>query len=241
MTSVGWASLTPAVSHVATFARGGRAWFNRGVTDIRVVIADDHPVYCDGLAEAVAARAGLDLVGTARDGRAALEMVRELVPDVAVLDVKMPHASGLDVAIAIARDGLATRTLLLSAVDDPKVIVDAVAAGVGGYVIKDASRGDICDAIVAVAEGRVVLAPEAQTAVAAGLRAHGEAGHGRLTDREREILQMTAEGLSAARIGDALFLSPATVKTHLRSIYEKLGVSERAAAVAVAMRRGIVE
>ena len=74
-----------------------------------------------------------------------------------------------------------------------------------------------------------------------GLRAHGDAGHGRLTDREREILQMTAEGLSAARIGDALFLSPATVKTQLRSIYEKLGVSERAAAVAVAMRRGIVE
>jgi two-component system, NarL family, nitrate/nitrite response regulator NarL len=120
------------------------------------------------------------------------------------------------------------------------VIVDAIAAGVGGYVLKDASREAICDAIVAVAAGQVVLAPDAQTAVAAGLRTQDGRGV-RLSDRERQILQMTAEGLSAARIGEALYLSPATIKTHLRSIYEKLGVSERAAAVAVAMRRGLVE
>jgi len=207
---------------------------------IRVLLADDHPVYCDGLSEAIAGRDDLELVGIAADGRQAISLVRTHLPDVAVLDVKMPHLSGLDAAAAIIREGLPTRILLLSAFDDEQLIVRAVSLGVSGYMLKDASRVAICDAIVSVAEGGVILAPEAQSAVVTGLRAR-QAPEMVVTAREREILQLTADGMSAAAVGEALFLSPATVKTHLRRIYEKLGVSERAAAVAVAMRLGILE
>lgn len=236
---------TPAASRTSDERTGGALDMPQRVTEegrvpLRILLADDHPVYCDGLSEAVSARDELELVAVATDGGQAISLVREHLPDVAVLDVKMPDMSGLDVAAAILREGLPTRTLLLSAFDDEEIIVRAVSLGVGGYMLKDASRVAICDAMVAVAEGRVILAPEAQAAVAMGLRAR-RAPPMIITAREREILQLTADGMSAAAVGKALFLSPATVKTHLRRIYEKLGVSERAAAVAVAMRMGILE
>jgi two-component system, NarL family, nitrate/nitrite response regulator NarL len=205
-----------------------------------VILADDHPVYCDGLSEAIAADPRFDLLAVATDGRRAMELVTEHVPDVAVLDVKMPGLTGLDIAKRIARDELPTNALLLSAFDDPGVIVEAVSVGIGGYMLKDATRSAILDAIQAVSEGRLVLASEAQTAVAAGLRGTPSPRRGVLSDRELEILRLTAEGKTAAAVGAALHLSPATVKTHLRNIYEKLDVSERAAAVAVAMRMGLL-
>lgn len=207
---------------------------------IRIVLADDHPLYCDGVAAALTAREDFDLVAVAGDGRSALSLIREHRPDVAVLDLNMPELSGLEVVTAIEREGLGTRTLILSASSETPVIVHAVALGVAGYLLKDVSRGEICDAVAAVASGQVVLSPEAQVAVASGLRAP-RAPRQLITDREREILQLTADGMSAAAVGAALHLSPATVKTHLRRVYEKLGVSERAAAVAVAMRMRILD
>ena len=205
----------------------------------RVILADDHPVYRDGLAQAIAGRDDLEVVAEASDGRAAIAAIREHRPEVAVLDVKMPGLTGIEVAAEIAREEIPTGVLLLSATDDPAAIVEAVATGVSGYLLKDASRQVICDAIADVAAGRVVLSPEAQAAVAGGLRAQRRTEV--ISERERQILQLTAEGMSSARVGEVLHLSPATVKTHLRSIYEKLGVSERAAAVAVAMRMGLLE
>lgn len=208
---------------------------------VRVLVADDHPVFRDGLARAIADHPALELVGVADDGRAAMTLIRELGPHVAVLDVKMPGLTGPEVVAEITRERLPTKALLLSALADERVIFDAVANGVDGYLLKDADRETICAAIEAVAGGRTVLAPEAQTALARGVRARESSRGPAISPREREVLKLTADGLSAARIGETLHLSPATVKSHLHSVYEKLGVSERAAAVAVAMRLGLME
>jgi two-component system nitrate/nitrite response regulator NarL len=116
-----------------------------------------------------------------------------------------------------------------------------VSAGASGYLLKDSDRSDICAAVEAIAAGRAVLAPEAQTALAQGVRLRGAARGPAISEREREVLALTADGLSAPQIGARLHLSPATVKSHLQSVYEKLGVSDRAAAVATAIRLGVLE
>ena len=207
-----------------------------------MLVADDHPLYREGLVREIAARPELEVVGTAADGREALAEVKRLEPDVAVLDVRMPELEGPRVLEALTRDRVETRVILLSAYVDSEVVYRAVAAGAGGYLSKEADAGQICDAISAVARGETVLAPEIQSALATEIQRHGQAGDRPvLSDREREILNLIAEGLSAPEIGAQLHLSPATVKTHLQSLYDKLGVSERAAAVAEAMRRGLLE
>ena len=208
---------------------------------VRVVIAEEHPLYREGVVRAIRERPQLELVGEAADGRQALALIRELQPDVAVLDVKMPELDGLQVANAVDRDGLGTRVLMLSAFLDRQIVFQAVAAGAAGYLSKDANRLEITDAILAVHRGETVLAPEVQAGVAAEVRSRWSADVPSLSERERQVLEMIAEGLSAPEIGRRLFLSPATVKGHLQSLYEKLGVSDRAAAVAEAMRRGLLE
>ncbi|HTI34571.1 MAG TPA: response regulator transcription factor [Miltoncostaea sp.] len=208
---------------------------------VRVLVADDHPVYREGVARAISDRAGLELVGVAADGREAMAGIRELTPDVAVLDVRMPGLSGIDVVAEIARERLPTRVLLLSAQSDEQLIFDGVSVGASGYLLKDSDRSDICAAVEAIAAGRAVLAPEAQTALAQGVRIRGAAQGPAISDREREVLALTADGLSAPQIGARLHLSPATVKSHLQNVYEKLGVSDRAAAVATAIRLGLLE
>ena len=208
---------------------------------VRVLVADDHPVYREGVARAISERAGLELVGEAADGREAMAGIRELTPDVAVLDVRMPGLSGIDIVAEIGRERLPTRVLLLSAQSDEQLIFDGVSVGASGYLLKDSDRSDICAAVEAIAAGRAVLAPEAQTALAQGVRLRGAAQGPAISEREREVLGLTAEGLSAPEIGRRLHLSPATVKSHLQNVYEKLGVSDRAAAVATAIRLGLLE
>lgn len=209
---------------------------------VTVIIADDHPLYREGLARAVSLRPELELVGEAREGREALELIRRLTPDVAVLDLHMPGLEGIDVVEAAKRDQIATRVLMLSAVVDSALVYRAVAAGAAGYWSKDAERTVICDAIAAVARGESVLDPSLQAGVFGEIHSR-EVDDERpvLTEREREILGLIARGLTAPAIGKELFLSPATVKTHLGHLYEKLGVGDRAAAVAEAMRRGLLE
>jgi two-component system nitrate/nitrite response regulator NarL len=208
---------------------------------VRVFLADDHPMFTEGLARSIAEHAGMEVVGTATDGRESIAGIRRLRPDVAVLDVKMPELTGVEVIQEIVRESLPTRVLLLSALADEAMVLEGIASGAGGYLIKDASRSDIIAAIEAVAEGRAVLAPAAQTALTSGVRSRFSERRPVITEREREALRLTAEGMSAAQIGAQLHLSPATVKAHLSSVYEKLGVSERAAAVATAMRLGLLE
>ena len=187
---------------------------------VRVLIAEEHPLYREGVVRAIKERPELELVGETSDGRKALAMIKELQPDVAVLDVKMPALDGLQVANAVVRDAVTTRVLMLSAFLDRQIVFQAVAAGAAGYLSKDADRLEITHAILAVN-----WRPDAPS----------------LSERERQVLEMIAEGMLAPEIGRRLYLSPATVKSHLQSLYEKLGVSDRAAAVAEAMRRGLLE
>ncbi|QEC48789.1 response regulator transcription factor [Baekduia soli] len=207
-----------------------------------VVVADDHPLYREALAQAVSGRPDLELVATASDGREALEQIRRLSPDVAVLDMRMPGLRGLDVVEALARDDSPTRVLVLSAAQESAVVYAAVAAGASGYWSKDAERDAICDAIAAIARGEKVLDPRLQSGVFTEIHAREiDVDRPVLTAREHEILVLIAQGMSAPAISAQLYLSTATVKTHLAHLYEKLGVGDRAAAVAEAMRRGLLE
>ena len=208
---------------------------------IRVLVADDHPLYREGVLRAIKARPDLEVVGEATDGRQALAEIERLRPDVAVLDVRMPGLEGPQVVTAVQRENIETRVVLLSAYVDQDVVYQVVAAGARGYLSKDATAAEICDAIAAVARGETVLAPEVQSALATGVERHARAGREpALSAREREVLELIAEGRSIPQIGGQLHLSPATVKTHVQGLYEKLGVSERAAAVAEGMRRGLL-
>jgi two-component system nitrate/nitrite response regulator NarL len=211
-------------------------------TRATVVIADDHPLYREGLARAIGTRPELELVGEAGDGRAALELIQRLVPDVAVVDMSMAGLRGLELIESLTRDQVRTSVLVLSAVVDSPLVYAAVAAGAAGYWSKEADRNTICDAIAAVGRGERVLDPTLQSGVVSEIHAREvDSGRPVLTSREHEILGLIAEGLTAPAIGRQLYLSTATVKTHLAHLYEKLGVSDRAAAVAEAMRRGLLE
>lgn len=212
-----------------------------GQPRVSVLVADDHPLYRDGITRAIRARPDLELVAEAADGRDALVLIQELVPDVAVVDVSMPSLSGIQVVTALADVECPTRVLVLTAFTDSDRVYDALAAGARGYLLKDVDRVKICDAIRRVARGRTVFSPDLHDGIAEQIRAHRHDPRPRLTRREREILMLAAEGRSAPEIARLLFLSPATIKTHLSNIYDKLGVSDRAAAVAKALREGVLQ
>jgi two-component system nitrate/nitrite response regulator NarL len=200
-------------------------------TRVRVYVADDHPVFRDGLVMALRRRPEFEVVGEAEDGRTALEEIRVLVPDVALLDVNMPGLDGHAVLRAIQRDALGTRVVLLSATVLSPEARQALAAGALAYLSKEANRDTICDAVAAAARGERMQDDVDEPIFQRPL----------LSPRELEVLRLTAAGSSAPAIGRQLHLSPETVKTHLKNVYEKLGVSDRAAAVAEGMRRGLVE
>ncbi len=209
---------------------------------ITVLLADDHPIYREGLARAIRERPELKLVGEAADGREALARIKEDSPDVAVLDVRMPQLDGPKVMHALKRDGIETAVMFLSAEAEGSTAYDVVADGARAYLSKDSDRQEICEAISRIARGETVLAPEVQGGLAAEI-AQREAATGgtRLTAREQEILELIAEGHSTPEIGRLIHLSPTTIKGHLQTLYEKLGASDRATAVAEAMRRGLLE
>jgi two-component system nitrate/nitrite response regulator NarL len=206
-----------------------------------VLVADDHPVYREGIVRAVKERPDLELVAEVATGREALDAIAELRPHVAVLDMKMPDLDGRHVLGAIGRDELPTRVLFVSAYVDSEIVYAAIGGGARGYLSKDATRQQICDAVAAVGRGDTVFAAQVQTGIAREIQLRSADAGVLLTPREREILELTAEGFLAPDIGRRLYLSPATVKTHLQRLYGKLGVSDRAAAVAEAMRRGLLE
>jgi two-component system nitrate/nitrite response regulator NarL len=211
-----------------------------GTERTTVYIAEDHPVFRDAVARALRGRAEFELVGTANDGQAALAEIRALSPAVALLDRGLPGLDGIDVARAIVRDSLPTRIVILSADSSRGIVYDAVKLGVAGFLTKAATLDQICDTVAAVARGETVLAEEIQSGLVAELR---ERGNRRplLSERESQVLVLIAQGLSGPEIGERLFISSSTVKTHVKSVLEKLGVSDRAAAVAEGMRRGLIE
>jgi two-component system nitrate/nitrite response regulator NarL len=209
---------------------------------VQVVVADDHPLFREGIERAVRERPDLELVGSAEDGREALERIRDLAPRVAVLDMRLPGLDGLQVLNAVTRDALPTRVLFLSASGDPELVYRAVQGGAAGYFRKEADRQAILDAIAAVARGSTVIEPGLQAGVFDQIRVRSTTDdRPLLTAREREVLGLMAEGASGPQIADRLIIALPTVKTHQARLYEKLGVSDRAAAVAEAMRRGLLE
>jgi two-component system nitrate/nitrite response regulator NarL len=208
---------------------------------VRVLAAEAEPLFRDAVVRAIRERPELELVATAGDGREALDALGASRPDVAVVGGTLAGLSGRQLLNAVARDGLGTRVVMIAARPEPEQVYTALADGAAGYLTKDADARELCDAITAVARGGTVLSPELQGCVAEEIRLRAPRSRPLMTDRERETLRLIAEGMSAPAIGSVLHLSTATVKTHLQHIYDKLGVSERAAAVAEAMRRGLLE
>src|SRR5690349_16734830 len=212
-----------------------------GSQRITVVVADDHPLYRDGVVRALTASGQIDVVAEAEDGRAALAAIREHNPDVALLDFRLPELDGVAVAHALQREGLGTRVLLVSAFTDSGVVYKALETGASGFLPKEARREQIVDGVLACARGENVVPPEVASGLVAEIRLRRERDVPVLTDREQEILHLIADGKSLPEIAKILYLGVTTVKTHTQHLYEKLGVSDRAAAVAVAMRRGLLE
>jgi two-component system nitrate/nitrite response regulator NarL len=208
---------------------------------IKVVVADDHPVTRQGVVRALNSSGRVDVVAEVADGRAALKAIRELRPAVALLDYKMPELNGLDVVHAVARDGLPTRVVLLSAFDDSSVVYKALAEGAKGYLTKESDSDEIVTAVLKCAAGEGYLPTHLSGALAGELQQRAKGESALLTAREREVVRMIADGLSVPQIAARLHLAPSTVKSHVQNLYEKLQVSDRGAAVAEAMRRRLVE
>jgi two-component system nitrate/nitrite response regulator NarL len=198
-------------------------------------------VYREGLVAAIRARPELDLVGAADGGRSAIDKVFELHPGVALVDTRMPDVDGLEVLAAIQRGELHTQVLLISAFSESTTVYRAMQAGAAGFLHKSADRNEICDAVCAVARGETVISDAMQGVLVHEIRVLADETRSALSPREREVLRLAADGLTAAQIGAQLHLAASTVKTHLVHLYGKLGVSDRAAAVAEAFRRGLLE
>ncbi|TQF69254.1 response regulator transcription factor [Rhodococcus spelaei] len=211
------------------------------VGKVRVVVGDDHPMFRDGVVRALVGSGLVEVVGEVDDGAAALELIREHRPQVALLDYRMPHLDGAQVAAAVRRDELGTRVLLLSAHDEAAIVYHALEEGVAGFLPKESTRSDIVAAVLDCASGRDVLPADLAAGLAGEVRRRAEPTGPALSAREREVLAHIARGLSIPAIAGELYLAPSTVKTHVQRLYEKLGVGDRAAAVAEAMRRGLLE
>jgi two-component system nitrate/nitrite response regulator NarL len=208
---------------------------------VRVVVGDDHPMFRDGVVRALVMSGEVDVIAEAEDGTTALELIKTHKPDVALLDYRMPGMDGAQVAAAVRRDDLSTRVLLVSAHDESAIVYHALAEGAAGFLPKESSRSEIVSAVLNCAKGRDVLPAGLAAGLAGEIRRRAEPAGPVLSPREREVLGLIAAGLSIPAIASRLYLAPSTVKTHVQRLYEKLGVSDRAAAVAEAMRRRLLE
>lgn len=208
---------------------------------VTAVVADDHPLFRDGLVRALTGSGLVEVLAEAEDGPAALAAIRQHRPQVALLDHQMPGMDGAQVAAAVLREELPTRVLLVSANNDSAIVYHALQQGSAGYLPKESSRAEIVKAVLDCAAGRDVVAPNLASGLAAEIRRRAEPAGPALSAREREVLGMIAGGATIPAIAKQLFLAPSTVKTHVQRLYEKLGVSDRAAAVAEAMRRGLLD
>ena len=208
---------------------------------VTVIVGDDHPMYREGVVRAMKESGRIQVLAEVGDGRAALEAIREHNPAVALLDYRMPELDGLAVVTAVARDGLKTRVLLLSATEDPATVYEALSAGAAGYLTKESDRDEIVAAVISCAKGGGYVPPSMAGGLANELKQRARGDATLLSPREAEVIKLIAEGHSVPDIAKQLHLAPTTVRTHVQRLYEKLGVSDRGAAVAEAMRRRLVE
>ena len=208
---------------------------------VRVVVADDHPFFRDGITTGLTRSGRVRVVSEAANGREALEAIRRERPDVALVDYQMPDVDGVAIVHAVVRDELPTRVVLLSAHTDSAIVFHALEEGASGYLSKEAGRSDIVEAVLRVARGETVVPAELAAGLAGEIRLRAQSTAPALSERERQVLAAFARGLSIPNVAAELFIGTSTVKTHTQRLYEKLGVSDRAAAVAEAMRRGLLE
>jgi DNA-binding NarL/FixJ family response regulator len=204
---------------------------------ITLLIVDDHPVVRDGLSGMFAADPGFTVLGEATDGAEAIRLARTLKPDVILMDLRMPGMDGLAAIEELARLRVPAKVLVLTTYDTDNYVLPAIEAGATGYLLKDAPRAELLRAVQAAAAGQSVLSPAVATRLVTRVRTPEEDP---LSHRELEVLELVAAGTTNREAAAKLFISEATVKTHLLNIYTKLGVSDRAAAVAEAFNRGLL-
>ncbi|MFI6880988.1 response regulator [Streptomyces sp. NPDC050400] len=207
---------------------------------ITLLIVDDHPVVRDGLRGMFESATGFTVLGEAANGVEAVTRVAELDPDVVLMDLRMPGGGGVDAIKELTRRGARCRVLVLTTYDTDSDTLPAIEAGATGYLLKDAPREELFTAVRAAAEGRTVLSPAVASRLVTAVRTPAPAADETLSSREREVLVLVARGTSNKEIARELFISEATVKTHLTHIYGKLGVKDRAAAVAAGYDRKIL-
>ena len=211
---------------------------------MRVIVVDDQTVVREGLVMSLETMQGIEVVGSASDGEEAVELVAAVSPEVVLMDLRMPRVDGVEATRRIRADHPETQVVVLTTYADDESIVGALRAGAIGYLTKDAGRDHIRRALEAAASGQAVLDPAVQTRLVEVATLPGTAGSGPppdgLTEREAEVLCLIAAGRSNAEIGRELFVSEATVKTHVNRIFAKTGSRDRPQAIAYAHRRGLV-
>ncbi|MFD3415740.1 response regulator [Streptomyces cyaneofuscatus] len=205
---------------------------------IRVLLADDHPVVREGLRGMLDTAPGLEVVGEASSGPQAEALCAGLLPDIVLMDLRMPGGGGVESIRRIRAAGLPCRVVVLTTYESDSDILRAVEAGASGYLLKDLGRVELAEAVRAAARGETVLAPSVATRLVDRLRSVPELP--RLSERETQVLRLVAEGCTNAEIGRRLFIGESTVKTHLLRAFGKLGVNDRTAAVTGAMRQGLL-
>jgi DNA-binding NarL/FixJ family response regulator len=211
---------------------------------VRVLVADDHALVREGITALLRAAEDLEVVGEAADGQQAIEETLRLDPDVVLLDVAMPGLGGLEAALAIRRERPRTRVLVLTQYEDREYVQRFLKAGASGYVLKKAAGADLVSAIRAVHRGGLVLDPSVARDVleaAPGPGAETEDSYDGLTDREKQVLKLVAEGRSNKDVADVLGISVKTAMTHREHVMDKLGLHNRTDLIRFALRRGIIQ
>lgn len=208
------------------------------MTAIRLLIVDDHPIMRDGLRGVFSEDPGFEVVGEAGDGAAAVRLAQQVEADVILMDLRMPAMGGVEAITRLRELGHPARVLILTTYDTDRDVLPAIRAGATGYLLKDAPRDELIRAVRAAHAGQPVLAPSVAGALI-GL-AGGDRGGDALSPREIEVLRMVADGATNQAAARRLLVSETTIKTHLLHIYTKLGVRDRASAVATAYKRGLL-
>jgi len=200
---------------------------------VRILLADDHPLTRSGLSAWIAKEEGMQLVGETEDGESAWSAILELQPDLAMLDIEMPNAGGIDVASRVLKRGLRTNVLILTAYSAHQYVLASVRAGAKGFILKSAPLAQLRKAIFQTAAGEFYLDPSVSLA-----RTEGEVEQ--LSDRELEVLVLAGQGLPGHEVARLLSITERTVAAHLTSVYGKLGVKNKTEAILVALKRGVI-
>ncbi len=210
---------------------------------VRIILADDHKLFCEGLSSMLEGQPELEVIATAPDGHAVLQLARELSPDVVIMDIGMPNLNGIEAARKIAAENPAIKTIALSMHSDKRFVVEMFKAGASAYLLKDCNFEELTGAISAVMKGNHYISPAVAKVVikdyVKNLQEEGPSAFTVLTAREREVLQILAEGKTTNQIAAALFVSEKTVESHRRQIMSKLGIHSIAGLIKYAIREGL--